>query len=121
MISYQSVMLFIAAAGLIVPPQEIGEGFSYEQIQAMMNTVWRIDGTEPFFVMRSAEIPRVSSEIPYHAAALLMIDDTFRIIDYEIRTYQMWWKVRVISGEYTHASGYVANAWLQEWCERADE
>lgn len=106
MIWNQSIVL--ASIALALAPgavQEIGEGFTYEQIRDMMGTVWRVDSTEPFFVMRAAEVPRVSSEIPYHAAALLMIDDAFRIIGHEIRTYQMWWQVRVISGDYTHASG----------------
>jgi len=115
------MLVLIITAIVCLLPQDIGEGYTYDQIKALIGTDWKLTGEKYLFALDKPEMPDPPSEIQYHTTAVIYKGDTFRLIDYEIDYYTLWWKVRVTSGEFKHSAGWFANKWREKWCTKVEQ
>ena len=112
-------MIYVLILWAIVCPQKYCEGFdTWADIKPFIGSKWELTGEDFLFVLDKPEWPEVADEVKYHTVAVVYRNDRVQIIDYECKIYSMWWKVRVISGDFEHSAGWFAHGWIKKWCKR---
>jgi len=112
-------MLYILILWAIVCPQKYCEGFdTWADIKPYIGSKWELTGSDFLFTLDKPEWPEVADEVKYHATAVIYQGDRIQIIDHECKRYAMWWRVRVIRGQFEHSSGWFAHGWIKKWCTK---
>ena len=112
-------MIYLLAISLLVCPQEFCDGFdTWAQIKPYIGSKWELAGEDWIVALDKPEMPEVAEEVKYHAAAVIYKGDRFQIIDHECKMYLMWWRIRVIRGDFEHSSGWFAHGWIKKWCKK---